>query len=101
MKSGTLLTATFLASNLIIVIGALLKITHSSWGESFLIVGMLLILLIIITAIYEVLTSRYLSKDEKLLWSVCLLFFNYVSIVVYLLVGRKKIIAREPDTNMQ
>ncbi len=58
MKLGTIVKTSFIISMLLTLIGAYLKITHSEGAETLLIVGVIATLIFIVSAIYEVRTSK-------------------------------------------
>lgn len=55
----------------------------------------------LIVAIPEIMRSKNLNRTEKMMWVVSLIFFFAISATVYLLLGRRRVVAennaRIPD----
>lgn len=94
MKSGVMLCATLFASVVATIVGTLYKIQKVSFGESLLWAAILLYLLFLVIAIYEIIRSKQIDKSEKTLWILALIFFSSVTGLIYLLIGRKKIVPK-------
>lgn len=95
MKKFQLLAGLYILSILIIIAGALLKILHMPGGDSVLIASFLVTVAFMGLVLQEVFSSARISTGEKLMWTVGMVFFNSITGIVYLLVGRKKVVAEE------
>lgn len=72
----------------------MLKIMHWANAEIWLIVGVLVWLVFIITALYEVQHSTTISRTEKLMWTVVFILMAGVAAIIYLLIGRRKVVSK-------
>lgn len=91
MKLGTIVKLSFIISFIFILIGASLKITHSESAGTFLITGVIVSFVFIVTAIYEVRTSNKIDNTEKTMWTIAFIFFSGIAGLVYFFNGRKRI----------
>lgn len=91
MNLGNVVKASFFVSPVITLIGAYLKITHAPGAETLLIIGTVTTLVFIISAIYEVRTSRRIDSREKTMWTIAFIFMSGITGIIYLLIGRKRI----------
>lgn len=91
MKLGTVVKTSFIISFIITLIGAYLKITHSQGAETLLIVGVITTLIFIVSAIYEVWTSKRIDHTEKTMWTIAFILMSGVTGLVYFLIGRRRI----------
>ena len=91
MKLGTIVKWSFIVSLIITIIGGYLKITHSEGSDSFLIIGIIAMLVFIVSAIYEVRTSNRVDNTEKTMWTIAFIFMSGLAGLVYFLIGRKRI----------
>lgn len=92
MKVNNNFKAVFSISILIALIGAYFKIMHWGYSKPILIIGILLSLGYIILGIIEVNNSTKIEKSEKIMWTVGFIFFSFITALVYLFSGRKRII---------
>ena len=93
MKLGTIVKTSFIISMLLTLIGAYLKITHSEGAETLLIVGVIATLIFIVSAIYEVRTSKRIPSYEKTMWTIAFIFFSGLAGLIYFFIGRRRITA--------
>jgi membrane protein CcdC involved in cytochrome C biogenesis len=93
MKLGTIVKASFIVSFLLTLIGAYLKILHSNEAETFLIIGLVASLIFIVTAIYEVRTSKRIDHRQKTLWTIGFILLSGVTGLLYIFIGRKNVAA--------
>lgn len=93
MNRFQLLVTVYLLSFIIVLAGVFVKILHLASGEPLLIAGLIATLIFIILVLQEVWRSDRLNTAEKLMWTAGLLLFNTITGIVYLLVGRKKVVA--------
>ncbi len=91
MKLGTIVKWSFIVSFVIIFIGAYLKITHSEGGETYLILGIMAMLVFIVSAIYEVRSSNRIDNLEKTMWTIAFIFMSGLAGLIYFFIGRKRI----------
>lgn len=89
MNTGTLLKASFAAGFLITIIGAFLKLTHAQGAETLLMIGGVSSLIFIVTALYEVNTSKRIDSTEKVMWTVGFLLMSTIAGFVYMLKRRR------------
>jgi hypothetical protein len=92
MKRRNLLYAAFIIGILATILGAYRKIMHYSGNETYLVIGLLAWMLFIALAIYEVASSRRINGTEKTMWVLSLLFFSGIAGIVYLLIGRRRVV---------
>lgn len=93
MNTGPIVITSFFAGIILTIIGAYFKVTHTGDGETWLIVSFISWAIFVIASIYEVASSRTIGRSEKLLWTFGLILLSGVTGIVYLLVGRKRIVA--------
>lgn len=91
MKLGTVVKWSFITSIIIAFIGAYLTITHSAGAETLRIICLIANLVFIVTAIYEVRTSKRIEKSEKTMWTIAFLFFWGIAGLIYFLIGRRNV----------
>ncbi len=92
MNTGTLLKASFAVGFLITIIGAFLKLTHAQGAETLLMIGGVSSLIFIVTALYEVNTSKRIESTEKVMWTIGLLLVSGIAGIVYILSGRRRVV---------
>jgi lipid-A-disaccharide synthase-like uncharacterized protein len=94
MNTNKIIPISFIISYLFTIVGALLKIMHWPNANVFLIIGMLALAFFVGTCIYEIMSSERINKSEKIMWFFGFLFFWMITGLVYILLGRKRIIRR-------
>lgn len=82
------------------LIGAVLKIMHYSYGGFLLNVSMAFYLVFACMVIYEVLQSDKIERSEKIMWTIGMLFFGAIAGIFYLLVGRKNVVNPARNINI-
>jgi hypothetical protein len=82
----------YLISIVLVIAGAYIKMTNGG-GGALLIAGILGTVVFLVIALTEVFQSRRISGTEKLLWTAGFLLFNGITALLYLLIGRKKVVA--------
>jgi hypothetical protein len=82
----------FMISFSFTIIGVLLKINHIGNATIILSIGLISTLIYIIIGIKEVNSSTKIEKSEKIMWTVGFIFFSFITALVYLFSGRKRII---------
>ena len=93
MELGTIVKTSFIISFITTIIGAYLKITHSESAEALLIIGLIATLVFIVTAIYEVRTSKRINNTEKIMWTIAFIFFSGIAGLIYIFIRRRRIAA--------
>lgn len=88
----------FMASFVITIIGTIRKIMNPESGEGFLIAAVIVSLICGAIAIYEVATSQRTPTGQKVLWILSFVFLGWIGILIYLLVGRKNVVANDGTT---
>ena len=91
MKLGTIVKWSFITSFIISLIVAYLKLTHSEGDETLVIICLIATLIFIVSAIYEVRTSKRIEKSEKTMWTIAFLFFWGIAGLIYFFIGRRRI----------
>ena len=92
MKLATIVKTSFIISFISTLIGAYFKIIHSEGGETLLMIGIIVGLIFIVSAIYEVRTSKKISNAEKTMWTIAFFFMSGITGLIYFFIGRKRII---------
>ena len=95
MNLGRIVTWSFFISLVLVLVGAFLKILHLPGAEQLLIVGMVTNGVFIVTALSEVWRSERIDKNEKIMWTIAFIFIGFLGTIagiVYLLLGRKRIV---------
>jgi hypothetical protein len=92
MKTGIIVKTSFAFSILTTIVGACLKIIHSEGAEVLLIIGLIASLIFIVTAVYEVRTSKRIGYAEKTMWTIALIFIGGITGIIYMIVGRRRIV---------
>lgn len=93
MTAGNLFKISFFASLLLVIIGTVLKITHSEAADTVLAAAVISSLLFIILAIYEVNRSTRIDRMEKVMWTIGFIFMSLITGIVYLAAGRSRVVA--------
>lgn len=93
MNLGTTVKTSFIGSLILTFVGAYLKIIHAERADTWLMIGIIALLIFMATAIYEVLTSKRIDRSEKTMWTLAFIFFSSITGLIYILIGRKRIAA--------
>ena len=93
MSTQKYLPLFFITGVILTMVGGFLKIIRLPGLDPFLIFGMILMLVFVILAVWEVNTSARINRSEKLMWTLGLIFMGGIVGIVYLLSARKRIIA--------
>jgi hypothetical protein len=91
MNKDKLIYTSFVVSFVFTIVGALLKIMHWMNANFFLTIGLLALAFFVFMCIYEIMNSKWIEKQEKLMWVVGFLFFWMITGLVYILSGRKRV----------
>ena len=93
MKSKEfLIRSIYLVSLFITIIGAVLKISHIDGAKAIISIGIVVSLVFILFSVYEVNISKQIDRNEKLMWTVGLIFISSITGFVYLFSARKRIV---------
>lgn len=91
MKLGTIIKTSFILSLVLTIAGAYLRIIHAEGSEPWLVTAIIVSMVFIVSAIYEVRTSRKINGMEKTMWTLAFIFFSYIAGFIYILAGRRRI----------
>lgn len=92
MNTGTIVKLSFVAGLILTIVGGWLKIIREPVSDRFLAMGLLLTAVFLLTAVYEVFTSRRIHRSEKVLWVMGFLVTGFLAGLFYLLSERKRIV---------
>jgi len=92
MNVGTVVKWSFFFSICIVMLGALMKITHLPGAETLLKIGILGNVVFIVSALNEVWTSIRIEKGEKVMWTIAFFSIGILGSIIYILLGRKRVI---------
>ena len=93
MKSKELfIRSIYLVSLFITIIGAVLKISHVDGARAVITIGIAISMVFILFSVYEVNISKQIDRNEKLMWTVGLIFISSITGFVYVFSARKRII---------
>jgi len=90
--TGKIYSISLTVGLVILLFGALKKILHRPDADTFLSVSFVFIALYTLIGAYEVFSSKRIEFLEKALWLGGFLFINAITAIVYLAVGRKRVI---------
>ena len=93
MKIGTIVITSFIIGFILTLVGAYLKITHSEGADTWLTIGIITSIVFIVTAIYEVRTSKRIDQAEKNMWTLGFIFFSSITGLIYVFISRRRIAA--------
>ena len=93
MKIGTIVITSFIISFILTLVGAYLKINHSEGADTWLTIGIISSIVFIVTAIYEVRTSKRIDQAEKNMWTLGFIFFSSIAGLIYVFISRRRIAA--------
>lgn len=91
MKLGTIVKTSFILGFIFTLIGAYGKIIHSAGAETLLMIGIIVELIFIVSAIYEVRTSKKISNAEKAMWTIAFVSMSGLTGLIYFFISRKRI----------
>jgi hypothetical protein len=92
MNRKSILLFSLLFGYFVSFIGAVQKIMHSQFSDWFFIIAFICAVIFIIIAIGEIWQSIRISKDEKTMWTVELVFMWGIVAIIYLFSARKRIV---------
>jgi hypothetical protein len=76
--------------------GAFLKIMHAPGADILLASGLVGGLVFAVLALSEILPSP-IQRTEKLMWIIGFIFLNWIAVILYLAVGRNRILQRDQN----
>jgi hypothetical protein len=95
MNLGKIVSWSFFISLALSLVGALMKILHLPGAEQLLMGGVVSNGVFVVSALTEVWRSVRIDKNEKIMWTIAFVFMGFLGAVagiVYLLLGRKRIV---------
>ena len=93
MNSEKLINTSFIGSFILSIIGALMKMMHWENASFVLGIGIFALAVFVFTALYEIFQSSRINTNEKIMWLVGFLALGWFAGFIYLLLGRKRIVA--------
>lgn len=78
-------------SSLTIMVAAYLKLIHSNIQDTFITVAFIIYATLFLLALFDIFSSRIYSAKEKALWTMVVLFGNFIGVLLYILLGRKQL----------
>lgn len=93
MPPTNLVRAVFYFGYSVLFALAALKILYApiSLDMEVFFLGSIATIAFIIMALIEIYKSRYISMNEKVMWTTGFLFFNFITGIVYFYMGRKRV----------
>ena len=92
MTKDNIFKLAFVISFILITTGAFFKILHLPEGEMILIAGMVVALIYIAIALYEIYGSKRITMSEKLMWTISFIVFSPITGLLYYFSGRPRIL---------
>lgn len=95
MNLGKIVSWSFFISLALSLVGALMKILHLPGAEQLLMIGLVSNGVFVVSALTEVWRSVRIDKNEKIMWTIAFVFMGFLGAVagiVYLLLGRKRVV---------
>lgn len=87
-----LIKSSFFVSFSLSIIGALFKTCHWNNANVIMAIGLLASLSFIILAASEVVSSKIITKNEKIMWISALIMTGSIGGLIYIFSGRKRIL---------
>jgi ammonia channel protein AmtB len=91
MKLSLVVKTSFIAGFLLVFAGAYLKIIHSAYADNVLLPAVIVWIIFIVSAIYEVRSSEKIDNTAKTLWTLGFIFFAGFAGLLYMLGMRRRI----------
>lgn len=92
MNIRSIVPASYLLSTALSILGGYFKITHSAAADTWLTIALVALVLFVVTAVYEMRSSTRFSFAEKTLWTVGFILFPPFVGLLYLLIGRRRLV---------
>ena len=93
MKMGTIIKGSFISSFILILAGAFMKILHFASSDTMINLGLIIGLIFIVAAIFEVVTSKRINNSEKTMWTIGFILLSGLVGLIYIISGRRRVIA--------
>lgn len=91
-----LLTVLIIAGS---IVGSILKIMHTPGADFLLASGLISGFLFAILALSEILLSP-IQKTEKVMWVIGFIFLNWIAVILYMAVGRNRILLTNKNSSL-
>ena len=95
MSRSAILKISFSISILCLITGPFCKILHYPLSLEIVVIALIAALIFIVTALPEVWTSGHIHISEKIMWTTGFLVMLALTGILYLTVGRKRVLT--PD----
>ena len=92
MDTSNLFTKAYLTSIVLIVFGTTLKFMHLPGTMLLFFATGIATAIYIVAALIEIYGASKLTTNEKIMWTICFLFGNFITGLVYLILGRPRIL---------
>jgi predicted membrane channel-forming protein YqfA (hemolysin III family) len=95
MNIGKIVSWSFFISLAASLVGAFMKILHLPGADQLLMIGLVSNGVFVVSALTEVWRSVRIDKNEKIMWTIAFVFMGFLGAVagiVYLLLGRKRVV---------
>jgi peptidoglycan/LPS O-acetylase OafA/YrhL len=92
MNHNYFLSTLFILSFCLGMVGAYFKIMLWPGSDSILLSAIGIWIVFILLALQEIISSTHINKSEKIMWAFGMLMMSGIVGVVYMLVGRKRIV---------
>jgi drug/metabolite transporter (DMT)-like permease len=92
MKIGNIVRWSYIVGLITTLAGAYLNILHAQGADVLLALGLGASLVFILTAIYEVQTSKRIGSQDKIMWTIALIFMSGIAGLMYFFWVRKRVV---------
>jgi len=92
MRLSTIFKSIFIGWLITALIAGFLKFMHISGGQMLINLTVILAILCIVIALYEIYTSDRLTVSEKVMWTFGFIMFNAITLLLYFFLARKRIL---------
>lgn len=72
--------------------GALLKLQKLEFSGVFMTIGILALITFIVSCLLEINESKTIDGTERFMWTIGFVFFWFITAIVYIISGRKRIL---------
>lgn len=91
MNTGNIVKASFVGGLILSLGGVVLKMLYIPTADSWIITGLVLTFIFLVTALYEVITSPRIERREKVMWVLGFFLMLAFTGLYYLLSERRRI----------
>lgn len=74
------------------LIGAILKLQKLEFSGVFMTIGILALITFIVSCLLEINESKTIDGTERFMWTIGFVFFWFITAIVYIISGRKRIL---------